>query len=44
MLTHQENDETDEENDSEELPLRANDITNKKEQMNTGEKKISPLI
>ena len=42
MLTHQENDETDEENDSEELALRANDITNKKEQMNTGEKKSLP--
>ena len=26
MLTHQENDETDEENDSEELALRTNDL------------------
>ena len=34
MLTHQENDETDEENDSEELLLTANDITNSRERAN----------
>ena len=33
-LTHQENDETDKENDSEELPLTANDITNHWEKAN----------
>ena len=33
-MTHQENDETDEENDSEELPLTANDITNNRERAN----------
>ena len=31
---HQENDETDEENDSEELPLTADDITNNRERAN----------
>ena len=34
ILTHQENDETDEENDSEQLPLTANDITNNRERVN----------
>ena len=34
MLTHQENDEIDEENDSEELPLTANDITDNRERTN----------
>ena len=34
MLTHQGNDETDKENDSEGLLLRANDITNKRERAN----------
>ena len=31
MLTHHENDETNEENDSEELPLIAKNITNNRE-------------
>ena len=34
MLTHQGNDETDKESDSEGLLLRANDITNKRERAN----------
>ena len=33
-MTHQENDKTDEENDSEELPLTANDITSNRERVN----------
>ena len=46
MLTHQENDETEEENDSKEFPLRANDITNNSERANeflknSREKKLS---
>ena len=34
MLTDQDHDETDEENDSEELPLTVNDITNNRERKN----------
>ena len=32
MLTNQDHDETDEQNDSEELPLTVNDITNNREE------------
>ena len=50
MLTHQGNDETDEENDAEELPLTANDITtNDRERANEflknrREKKLSTRL
>ena len=48
MLTDQDHDETDEENDSEELPLTVNDITNNRERKNEllkkRREKNSPLI
>ena len=48
MLTNQDHDETDEQNDSEELPLTVNDITNNRERKNEllkkRREKNSPLI
>ena len=49
ILTHQKNEETDEENDSEKLPLTANGITINRERVNEflkyiREKKNSPLV
>ena len=48
MLTNQDHDETDEQNDSEEIPLTVNDITNNRERKNEllkkRREKNSPLI